>query len=372
MQVGVAISEIWQPLNSLRGESRQAIAIRRLQRYAFAMRSIASVIVILGPFAAWADSIDREHLKNIDAAAETAIRRGDCPGAVVLVVHNDEVVFRKAYGQRSLQPDKIAMTADTVFDMASLTKPMATVASAFVLIEQGKLRLSEKVAHYWPEFGANKKNSVTVEHLLLHTSGLTADNALSDYKNGKTEAMKRIAAQSLEAEPGTRFRYSDVGFIVLGELIERISGKPLDEFARTHVFEPLGMRDTMYRPTDQLKMRCAPTAKRDGHWLVGEVHDPRSAAMGGVAGHAGLFSTADDLARYALAASWWRTGWQALPESVGRSTDDHTGANSRRTTVARLGCGHRLQFSAWRIVSPRRGVWAHGVHRHVDLDRSAE
>jgi uncharacterized protein YbbC (DUF1343 family)/CubicO group peptidase (beta-lactamase class C family) len=253
----------------------------------------------LVPITAFADSIDRERLKQIDLAAEAAIKRGDCPGAVALVLHNDDVVFRKAYSNRSLQPDKMAMTPDTVFDMASLTKPIATATSAFVLIEQGKLLLSEKVATYWPEFAANKKDAVTVEHLLLHTSGLIADNALADYKDGKAEAMKRIAALPLEAEPGTRFRYSDVGFIVLGELVERVSGKSLDEFARTNVFEPLGMRDTGFKPGAKLKERCAPTAKRDDRWLIGEVHDPRSAAMGGVAGHAGLFSTADDLARFA-------------------------------------------------------------------------
>jgi uncharacterized protein YbbC (DUF1343 family)/CubicO group peptidase (beta-lactamase class C family) len=262
------------------------------------MRTIALLCTFI-PIAAFADSIDRERLKQIDSAADAAINRGDCPGAVVLVLHNDEVVFRKAYGNRSLQPDKAAMTPDTVFDMASLTKPIATSTSVWILIEQGKLLLSEKVATYWPEFAANKKDRVTVEHLLLHTSGLLADNALTDYKDGEAEAMKRIAALPLEAEPGTRFRYSDVGFIVLGELVARVSGKSVDEFTRTNVFEPLGMRETGFKPDAKLKERCAPTAKRDNRWLIGEVHDPRSAAMGGVAGHAGLFSTADDLTRYA-------------------------------------------------------------------------
>ena len=245
------------------------------------------------------DTIDRSRLKHIDTAPETAIKRGDCPGVVVLVVHNDEIVYRKAFGTRSLQPDKVPMAVDTVFDLASLTKPIATATSAFVLVEQGKLRLSEKVGTYWPDFAANKKGDVTIEHLLLHTSGLTADNALADYKDGKADAMKKIAALPLEAVPGTRFRYSDVGFIVLGEVIEKVSGKPLDEFARTNVFEPLGMKDTNYKPEKELRSRIAPTARRDGNWLVGEVHDPRSAAMGGVAGHAGLFASADDLARFA-------------------------------------------------------------------------
>jgi uncharacterized protein YbbC (DUF1343 family)/CubicO group peptidase (beta-lactamase class C family) len=260
------------------------------------MRSLSALFFL--PLVAAAD-IDRTRLNHIDDAVAAAIKHGDCPGAVVLVLHNDEVVFRKAYGNRSLHPDKVPMTPDTVFDMASLTKPIATATSVFVLVEQGKLRISEKVAHYWPEFAANGKAEVTLEHLLTHTSGLLADNSLSDFKDGKAEAMKRIAALPLEAEPGTRFKYSDVGFIVLGELVERVSGKPLDEFARTNVFEPMAMKDTGFRPSEKLKDRIAPTAQRDGKWLVGDVHDPRSAAMGGVAGHAGLFSSADDLARFA-------------------------------------------------------------------------
>lgn len=260
------------------------------------MRTLSALLLL--PLVAAAE-VDRDRLNRIDEAVAGAINRGDCPGAVVLVVHGDDVVFRKAYGNRALQPQKVPMTVDTVFDMASLTKPVATATSAWLLMEHGKLRLSEKVATYWPEFAANGKGDVTVEHLFVHTSGLTADNALADYKDGKADALKRVAALPLEAPAGTRFRYSDVGFIVLGELVERLGGKPLDEFARSNVFEPLGMTDTGFRPGDNLKARCAPTGQRDGKWLAGEVHDPRSAAVGGVAGHAGLFGTADDLARYA-------------------------------------------------------------------------
>ena len=251
------------------------------------------------PLPVFSGTLDRDRLKSIDTSVEAAIKRGDCPGAVVLVVHDDEVVFRKAFGHRSLQPEKQAMTVDIVFDLASLTKPIATAASIFVLIEQGKIRLSEKVTEYWQEFAANKKDSVTVEHLLLHTSGLLADNSLADYKSGNADAMKKIAALPLEAEPGKRFRYSDVGFIVLGALVEKVTGKNVHEFSKAHVFDPLTMADTGYLPSEKLKARCAPTGKREGNWLVGEVHDPRAAAMGGVAGHAGLFGTADDLARFA-------------------------------------------------------------------------
>src|SRR5262249_31363448 len=135
-------------------------------------------------------------------------------------------------------------------------------------------------------------------HLLLHTSGLTADNPIADYDDGKARALERVAALKLEAPPGTRFRYSDVGFIVLGELVERVGGMPVDAFAKKHVFEPLKMTDTTFLPGDALTKRVAPTGLRDGNIILGDVHDPRSFKLGGVAGHAGLFSTADDLARY--------------------------------------------------------------------------
>lgn len=262
------------------------------------MRPFPALLLALLPLPARAD-IDRERLNRIEGAVEAAIKRGDCPGAVVLVLHGDEVVFRNAYGHRAVQPDRAAMTPDTVFDLASLTKPVATATSVFVLVEQGKLRLSEKVGTYWPAFAANGKEAVTVEHLLLHTSGLTADNPVADYKDGPAEALKRIAGLGLEAEPGSRFKYSDVGFIALGHLAELVSGKSLDEFARVNVFDPLGMKDTTFRPGQELRERCAPTDAKGEAAARGVVHDPRAKAMGGVAGHAGLFATADDLARFA-------------------------------------------------------------------------
>jgi uncharacterized protein YbbC (DUF1343 family)/CubicO group peptidase (beta-lactamase class C family) len=256
-----------------------------------------TAFVALGATAA-ADTIDRGRLGRIDAAVEAAVKRGDCPGAVVVVVHRDEVVFRKAYGLRAKVPEPVPMTPDTVFDMASLTKPVATATSIMVLIERGKLRLSDKVAKHWPEFAANGKGDVTVEHCLLHVSGLTPDNNIKDYAGTREEMLRRVADLKLEAPPGTRFRYSDVGFIVLGELVGRVGGKPVDEFAAENVFAPLKMTDTGFRPSDELKKRAAPTGVRDGKPVVGEVHDPRAFALGGVAGHAGLFGSADDLARY--------------------------------------------------------------------------
>ncbi|HVK12917.1 MAG TPA: exo-beta-N-acetylmuramidase NamZ domain-containing protein [Gemmataceae bacterium] len=256
--------------------------------------SFLAVLVLAGPVAA----IDKGRLDRIDGAVEAAIQRGNCPGAVVVVVHGDEVVFRKAYGQRCKSPVPAAMTPDTVFDMASITKPVATATSVMVLIEKGKLRPSDKVAKYWPEFAANGKDDVTVEHCLTHVSGLIPDNSIKDYVGSREDMLKRIAGLSLQSPPGTRFRYSDVGFIVLGELVGRVGGKPVDEFAAENVFAPLKMADTGFKPSEGLKKRTAPTGARDGKSIVGEVHDPRAFALGGVAGHAGLFGTADDLARY--------------------------------------------------------------------------
>jgi uncharacterized protein YbbC (DUF1343 family) len=154
------------------------------------------------------------------------------------------------------------------------------------------------VAKHWPEFAANGKEGVTVEHCLTHVSGLIPDNSLKDYVGSREEMLKRIAGLPLLSPPGTRFRYSDVGFMVLGELVERVGGKPVNEFAAENVFTPLKMRDTGFKPSAELTKRTAPTGVRDGQVIVGEVHDPRSYALGGVAGHAGLFGTADDLARY--------------------------------------------------------------------------
>lgn len=239
-------------------------------------------------------------LQQIDAAVQSGIEKGDLPGAVVLILHQGKIIHRKAYGLRARQPERIAMTPETVFDLASLTKPIATATSIHLLAEQGKLKLSDPVAKYWPEFGQQGKGSITIAQLLLHIGGLVADNPEADYAEGKTRALEKIAQLHPVAPVGRRFTYSDVGYIVLGELVERVAGQPLDRFAQEHLFAPLGMRATGFRPEAALRARAAPTQEHDGHWMIGEVHDPRAFRLGGVAGHAGLFATADDLARFAL------------------------------------------------------------------------
>ena len=243
--------------------------------------------------------MNAEHLRQIDAVVEEALAAGRMPGCVVTAGRRGKIVHLKAYGHRQVEPERLPMTTDTVFDLASLTKPIATATSIVQLVERGKLRFSDRAAEHLPEFGSNGKDSISLLHLLTHQSGLIADNSIGDYEDGPEEAMTRIDALELRARPGERFIYSDVGFIVLGRLVETISGQPLHEYAQQNIFGPLGMTETGFLPPEHLRQRAAPTERRDGEWMRGEVHDPRSFLLGGVAGHAGLFSTAEDLAIYA-------------------------------------------------------------------------
>ncbi len=243
--------------------------------------------------------MDAEKLRQIDDAVAAALKEERMPGCVVTVGRRGCIVFQKAYGNRQVEPEREAMTVDTVFDLASLTKPIATATSVMLLAEREQIDLDEPAAKYLPEFTGRGKQRITVRHLLLHTSGLTADNALGDYTDGPEKAWERICGLKLLSAPGERFRYSDVGFIVLGKLVERVSKKPLNEFADENIFAPLGMKETGFLPPKNLRLRAAPTQRREDRWMRGEVHDPRAWELGGVAGHAGLFSTADDLARYA-------------------------------------------------------------------------
>lgn len=243
--------------------------------------------------------LDGRVLDRIDKLVAEEIDKGKLPGCVVMIGRQGVVAFARAYGHRQLKPERQAMTLDTVFDMASLTKPMATATSIMILVERGQVRLRDPVATYIPEFAQNGKDAITVEHLLTHQGGLVPDNPLADYQHGTEEAWKRIWAQKLRTDAGQEFIYTDVGFLVLGELVHRTSGKTVAQFAKENIYEPLHMDDTGYLPGLALRERAAPTEQRDGRWLRGEVHDPRAALLGGVAGHAGLFSSANDLALYA-------------------------------------------------------------------------
>lgn len=238
-------------------------------------------------------------LCEIDVAVEQALTEKKLPGCVVAIGRHGQLAYLRAFGARQIEPERVSMTVDTVFDLASLTKPIATATSVMLLVERGQLNLDERVAAYMPEFGREGKEAITVRQLLTHQSGLLPDNELSDYTEGPDKAWERLCGLGLRAAPGEKFIYSDVGFIVLGELVRRVSGERLDTFAQHNIYQPLGMHETCFRPSPELATRAAPTERREERWMQGEVHDPRAYLLDGVAGHAGLFSTAEDLALYA-------------------------------------------------------------------------
>jgi uncharacterized protein YbbC (DUF1343 family)/CubicO group peptidase (beta-lactamase class C family) len=242
------------------------------------------------------------HLGSVDAVIEQAIHEGQIPGAVLLVGHDGQVIYRKAYGNRALEPHREAMTLDTIFDLASLTKVIATTTAVMQLVEQGKLRLNDTVAKYVPDFPQNGKEDITVRQLLTHYSGLEPDLDLKTEWQGKQTAYRRASSEAPQYPPGSRFSYSDINFIVLGELVERVSGERFDEYCERHIFAPLKMAHTRFVPPPAWRPKIAPTQYDEKeHMLRGVVHDPTARRMDGVAGQAGLFSTADDLAKFAQA-----------------------------------------------------------------------
>ena len=251
----------------------------------------------------------------MDSLIAEAISKHQLPGAVVLAARKGQVIWQKAYGDREVEPKREAMTLDTIFDLASLTKIVATATSIMILVERGKVRLSDPLSTYIPEITGEGRERITIELLLTHRAGYAPDFDLKEHWSGYDEAVKHLIAEPLRNQPGARFVYSDINFIALGEVVHRASGLTLDQFAKQNIFAPLGMRDTGFRPAAKLIPRIAPTEKRRGQlsylgdssanagaegerWLRGEVHDPTAYRMNGVAGHAGLFSTAADLAIY--------------------------------------------------------------------------
>ncbi len=240
--------------------------------------------------------------KTLSNEVKKAIQTGKIPGAVILVGHQGRIVYRQAFGFRALKPKKLPMTMDTIFDLASLTKVIATAAAVAQLTEAGKLDLEDPVAKYWPDFKANGKEGITVRELLTHYSGLRPALDSKAGWSGYDIGMRMVEEEVPVFPHGTSFIYSDINFITLAELVSRISGEPFDLYCAEHIFKPLGMADTCFQPSPGLRSRIAPTLYEQrvgGKILWGEVHDPIANAMGGVAGHAGLFSTADDLSTFA-------------------------------------------------------------------------
>ena len=250
-------------------------------------------------------AIDIKRLEQIEPLVAEAIAEKKLPGAVVLVGHRDRVLYQKAFGNRALVPNLEPMTIDTIFDLASLTKVVATTTSVMMLVEDGRIRLSDRVSVYITGFERYGKGDITVRHLLTHVSGLRPDVDLADDWTGSDAAIKLAIEEVPTAPPGERFVYSDINFFLLGEIVHRVSGTPLDRFAKDRIFGPLKMTDTMFLPPASLQSRIAPTESctpygwpcegPDMKMLRGVVHDPTARRMGGVAGHAGLFGTAADL-----------------------------------------------------------------------------
>jgi uncharacterized protein YbbC (DUF1343 family)/CubicO group peptidase (beta-lactamase class C family) len=276
-----------------------------------------------------------EKLNQIDALVLKDIADKKLPGAVVLVGHKGKIVFRKAYGNRSLVPTIEKMAVDTIFDAASLTKPIATATSIMILVERGQIRLNDTIGKLIPEIEDENAKKVTVQQLLTHVSGYQPDFDLREKWTGRDGMLQALYKEKLRQPAGTKFVYSDIGFIVLGEIVRRISSLSLNDFAKGELFTSLKLKDSFFTPLynivfdnlaslpsgqtasflDTQKARLAPTenikgqqnylgskfegSEKNGNVVLrGEVHDPTAFRMGGVAGHAGLFSTADDLARF--------------------------------------------------------------------------
>ncbi|MBS1022338.1 beta-lactamase family protein [Gluconobacter cerinus] len=239
---------------------------------------------------------------KVDALARQAVKDKETPGVVLAVGHNGEVAHRYVYGSRVLVPTREPMTWETRFDMASLTKPTMTALAVMQLVEHGKINIDDPVVRYLPEFAANKKSAVTLRLLLTHYSGLPPDVPLDSPWIGKAEAVRLAMTSPLANPPGAKFVYSDINYITLGLIVEKVTGQPLNQYVADNILTPLGMSHSGYQPDASLQPDIAPTQYDDQHHMLrGVVHDPTARRMGGVAGHAGLFSNAQDMCLYAQA-----------------------------------------------------------------------
>ena len=287
------------------------------------------------------------------AVVSKAVAKGN-PAGAVLWLESGAQKMTFITGQRALLPAKEAMTEDTVFDAASLTKVTATLPSVLILMEQGKIDLEAEARRYIPGMRAG----ITVRHLLTHTSGFKPGIPKEPEWSGYAAGIERAIATEPDGPPGRFFRYSDINFILLGEIVQRVSGMKLNEFAAQHVFEPLHMDSTRFLPPEEWKPRIAPTEKDDtGTMLRGVVHDPTSRKMGGVTGHAGLFTTAGDLAKYARMILQGGAG-VLKPETVKLMTTVQTPA----TVFERRGLGWDIDSAFSR---PRGKVFPLGSFGHT-------
>lgn len=277
---------------------RKFLRFRELLAATFVGLAILALLSSLAPAGEPEMPMTREgRWGAVDRAVEEAVQKGATPGGVVLIGHGGNVVYRKAFGLQMIEPVRVPASLDTIFDLSSLTKVIATAPAVMHLAERGKLKIEAPVVRYWPDFRGHGKERITIKELLTHVSGLRA--GFRRLPSNYAQALKKLAAEKPECAPGSLFNYSDLNFAVLGEVVRRVSGESLENYCATHLFGPLGMKETVFRPPAGLLGRIAPTQYRKGKMLQGEVHDPLAWRMGGAAGHAGLFSTADDLAIFA-------------------------------------------------------------------------
>ncbi|MDN5247393.1 MAG: serine hydrolase domain-containing protein [Candidatus Cardinium sp.] len=233
-------------------------------------------------------------MSQIDKIVERSIASGGYPGAVILASHQNEIIYQGVFGNLRVKPDVAAMQFDTIFDLASLTKVIVTTTAIMQLAEKGKLTINDLAHSYWPEFSGHNKENITIKELLTHTAGFPAIVPRSHLSN-KEEVLRWVERSELVFTPNTHFIYSDIGFLTLGYIVERITNQSLDHYAQEYIFGPLGMHDTKFLPPIELLDRIAPTECINGHLRWGTVHNPTATAMGGVSGLAGLFSTIHDL-----------------------------------------------------------------------------
>ncbi len=300
-----------------------------------------------------------EKLREMGAAIEAATREGLLPGGVLWLEHRG-VEFHGAYGRRALVPRALPAHGDTIYDVASLTKVLATAPSIVLLAERGHVDLAAPVKNYLPEFAGPQRDAITVRHLLTHTSGLRPGIALTGWTNA-AGAITAACSEIPRSAPDAQFVYSDINYILLGEIVRRGSGVSLDEFTRREFYGPLGMEDTGFLPAERIGPRVAPTTVSGGGVLRGVVHDPTARQMGGVAGHAGLFSTAPDIARFArmLVGQGELDGVRVFqPESVRRMTSVQTPA----TLAARRGLGWDVDTG---YSAPRGELFPKGSYGHT-------
>jgi uncharacterized protein YbbC (DUF1343 family)/CubicO group peptidase (beta-lactamase class C family) len=260
-------------------------------------RLIAFLAPVLAVVCSPAAAQQPPDLSELETAARDAVASGEIPGVVVLVGRGDEVLYHGAFGFRSLVPDVAPMALDTIFDIASLTKPFGTAIAVMALVEKGAIELDAPLGKYLKEFKGNQFRNVTIRRLLTHSAGFPGFPPNTAVAPGFPRAATAISMLRLDYPPGYGFVYSDTGFILLGEVVRRVSGQSLDRFLDKVLFKPLGLTDTSFHPSDRVRSRVAPTEFFNGRMLRGEVNDARARLLGGIAGHAGMFSTATDLAR---------------------------------------------------------------------------